>query len=418
MLKEGCMYPFNDSDSHSLSNLLISKIRNEIEGLDNEKFLSSSRTEFEDYFQNKAYIDPIILNEQYFISQRSSVKLDVSHDFIRSSVYGEKIKVTGTCLEISMSFTGDKNLWSIRPSSFSLSGYPDITTKETEISFLISFPDDNASSEQIRREIESNVKSLVDASRSLKRDIDIHNSTVSKQVKLLLEKKYEKAMNATSTIDQLGIPIRRRDKPSIYTIPTVRRTSPVIKFPKPSIEKFAVEPTLDSIEYKHILEIIKSMSIVIERNPTAFYNLDEESIRTHFLIQLNGHYEGSATGETFNAVGKTDILIRAENRNVFIAECKFWRGEKSFSEAIDQILRYLSWRDSKCALIVFNRTKNTSTVKIKMHEIILGRKEYRKTIYFDKSGISQYVLIKESDSGKEITLSSLLFDLPRDNNKE
>ena len=95
------------------------------------------------------------------------------------------------------------------------------------------------------------------------------------------------------------------------------------------------------------------MALVIERSPASFASLDEEAIRTHFLLQLNGHYEGSATGETFNSSGKTDILIRVDNRNVFIAECKFWRGPKSFSEAIDQLLGYLSWRDSKGAFARF-----------------------------------------------------------------
>lgn len=95
-------------------------------------------------------------------------------------------------------------------------------------------------------------------------------------------------------------------------------------------------------------------------------------LRDHFLLQLNGHYEGGATGETFNASGKTDILIRAENRNVFIAECKFWRGKKAFDEAIDQLLGYLTWRDSKCALIVFNKTWNSGAVRQKMHEVMSG----------------------------------------------
>jgi hypothetical protein len=105
---------------------------------------------------------------------------------------------------------------------------------------------------------------------------------------------------------------------------------------------------LDEKEYQHILEILRSMSLVIERNPTSFASLDEESIRDHFLLQLNGHYEGGATGETFNASGKTDILIREGNKNVFIAECKFWHGQKAFGEAIGQLLGYLTWRDSKC----------------------------------------------------------------------
>src|SRR5262249_55009856 len=74
------------------------------------------------------------------------------------------------------------------------------------------------------------------------------------------------------------------------------------------------------------------------------------------------HYEGSATGETFNAAGKTDILVREGNRNLFIGECKIWHGSNKFAEAIDQLLGYLTWRDTKSALIVFSRNKHFTSV--------------------------------------------------------
>jgi hypothetical protein len=77
----------------------------------------------------------------------------------------------------------------------------------------------------------------------------------------------------------------------------------------------------------------------------SFATLDEESIRNHILLQLNGHYDGAATGETFNSNGKTDILIRMEDIHIFIRLCKFWHGPKAFEEAIDQLPSYLTWRD-------------------------------------------------------------------------
>ena len=160
------------------------------------------------------------------------------------------------------------------------------------------------------------------------------------------------------------------------------------------------------------MEILKSMSLVIERSPSSFATLKEEAIRDHFLLQLNGHYEGDATGETFNASGKTDILIRAGNRNVFIAECKFWRGPNSFNQAIAQLLGYLTWRDSKCALLIFNRTKDSSAIRIKSHEIMESRPEHRKTLFHHESGDSRYVLVKDSDPGREITLTVQLYDVP------
>ena len=83
------------------------------------------------------------------------------------------------------------------------------------------------------------------------------------------------------------------------------------------------------------------------------------------------------------------------------------------ADSIDQLLRYLSWRDSKCALLIFNQTKNSSAVRQKMHEIMLARAEYRKTVNHDANGDSRYVFVKESDPGREIQVHTMLFDIPR-----
>jgi hypothetical protein len=154
------------------------------------------------------------------------------------------------------------------------------------------------------------------------------------------------------------------------------------------------------------------MSLVIERSPSIVVALDEEAIRNLFLIVLNGHYEGGATGETFNAAGKTDILVRAGDRNVFIAECKFWRGPAEFGEAIDQLFGYLSWRDTKCALLVFNQTKDSTRVRTRMFEVMAARPEHRQTRSHAPDGDAQYVLVKADDPGREIIVTTMLFDMP------
>jgi hypothetical protein len=154
------------------------------------------------------------------------------------------------------------------------------------------------------------------------------------------------------------------------------------------------------------------MALVIERSPHVFSEINEETIRTHFLISLNSHYEGGASGETFNGEGKTDILIRIENRNVFVAECKFWKGEKSFDDAISQLLGYLTWRDSKCALLIFNRNRGSSSVQQKMGEVMRARSECKKANTSTIESIPKYVFVKDSDPGREIIISTLLFDIP------
>ena len=406
------IYPFRDGDTFSTFQNHLDNIINEIRSLENEYILKASKTELADFYVDKASIQPLILHtDQYYMENQSGTKIDVSHDFDRAVFPGERAYVQGTQLDIAIPFEGDPMLWRISASTFSLSGYPEIEVQNDRIVFNVSFPDDTANPEKIRAQVDRNIKSLADAVRNLKRDVDNHNQNARGKITYEINRKKELAQSTVGAVVALGIPMKRRDQPLTFTAPTKRRELPTTR-PKVSTEPYKPEPVLAEAEYDHILEIMRSMSLVIERNPDAFTSLDEEAIRTHFLLQLNGHYEGSASGETFNASGKTDILIRVENRNIFIAECKFWRGQKGFTDAVDQLLGYLSWRDTKSALLIFNRTKDSSAVRQKMHEAMQGRPEHKKTVFFDPHGDSKYILVKESDPGREIVVTTQLYDMP------
>lgn len=406
------MYPFHDGDTFATFRNIIETVKVEINSLDNEYVLKASPTELEQYYVEKVLIDPLVLHaDERYIKNQTGTQIDVSHDFDRFVMPGERAIVKGTKLEIAIPFEGNPMLWRIRASTFSMSGFPQIEIRNNEIIFTVTFPDDSAAPDRLRADIERHIKSLADAVGYLKSDVEKHNTSAPNTIQQALEQKRNLAQSAVGAVVALGIPIKKRATEPTFTIPTKRRERPT-KRPSVATGKYEPEPILDEKEYQHILEILKSMSLVIERSPSSFAHLDEEAIRDHFLLLLNGHYEGSATGETFNASGKTDILIRIENRNVFIAECKFWRGPKVFNEAIDQLLSYLTWRDSKCALLVFNRTKDSTVVRQKMHEIMASRSEHRKTVSHQPEGDSRYVLVKESDPGREITVTTQLYDVP------
>jgi hypothetical protein len=339
--------PFCDGDTFTTFRALVEGTVREIDSLDNEYVLKASPTELEEYFVSKVTITSLSLDAgNHYIEGQEGAQLDVSHDFDRMGFRGERIIVKGTTLHIAIPYAGDRNLWRIQPSTFRLSGYPELEIRDDVVVFSCTFPDDSANPERLKAEIQQNITSLTDAVTNIGRDVDNHNRTAPEAIRSALTRKRAKAQSAVGAVAALGIPIRQRNQPLTFTVPTKRREVPV-KRPTVAKENFAPEPVLDPKEYEHILSVLKSMSLVIERNPSAFTTLEEEAIRTHFLLQLNGHYEGTATGETFNASGKTDILIRVENRNIFIAECKFWHGPKSFNDAIDQLFGYLSWRDSK-----------------------------------------------------------------------
>ena len=278
--------------------------------------------------------------------------------------------------------------------------------------FSCRFLDDAPEPERLKNEIERTTRSLGDAVATLASDVTKHNQEATQQVREALDRKLAKAKAAVDAVASLGIPIRQKAVPETFVVPTKKRKSPVSR-PLVPTEKFIQEPVMEQKVYEHILGVLSSMALVIERSPSSFLSLDEEAIRTHCLIQLNGHCEGLATGETFNSSGKTDILVRVGDRNVFIAECKIWRGPKSFGDAVDQLLSYLSWRDSKCALLIFNRQKDSSAVRRKMHEIMVARNDQRRILEQDPNGDSRYVFVKPSDPGREIQITTMLFDVPQ-----
>jgi hypothetical protein len=150
----------------------------------------------------------------------------------------------------------------------------------------------------------------------------------------------------------------------------------------------------------------------MERSPSAFKSIDEESLRSHFLVQLNGHYEGQATGETFNYSGKTDILLRVDGRNIFIGECKYWGGPKKLLETLDQLLSYASWRDTKVALVIFNRNRNFSAVLEAILPTVQGHQNFKRLLPIEGETRFRFVMSHRNDPAREMIITTLVFDVP------
>jgi hypothetical protein len=165
-------------------------------------------------------------------------------------------------------------------------------------------------------------------------------------------------------------------------------------------------------DYEEILRIIKNMTRVMELSPESFRGMGEEDLRTHFLVQLNGAFEGQATGETFNFQGKTDLLIRVDGKNVFIGECKFWGGEKAFLDTISQLLSYLSWRDTKTAVLVFNKNADFSKVLETIKAVVSKHPQYKRDNGTIDETNFRYVFSQPNDANRELTLTVMAFDIP------
>jgi hypothetical protein len=123
------------------------------------------------------------------------------------------------------------------------------------------------------------------------------------------------------------------------------------------------DPVLEDAVYEDVLRTLSHLARTAERLPMTVSKFKEEELRDLLLFVLNANYGGLARGEVFNSIGKTDILLQYRDRNAFIAEGKIWRGPKQFAAAIDQLLgRYVAWRDTKGALILFVKTGDATRI--------------------------------------------------------
>jgi hypothetical protein len=210
----------------------------------------------------------------------------------------------------------------------------------------------------------------------------------------------------------IGVRVRpKSDVPSTFAIPTVAMEKIVPK-PSASMEAFVPEPTIDQSVYLKILEVIQDSGRNFERLPSLYTGKDEEDLRDYLIFQLEPRFEGSTTGETFNKSGKTDILMRYQGQNVFVAECKFWRGQKAHREALDQLLGYLTWRDSKTALVCFVDNKEIVTIlkaaeeSTRIHPCFVALKGKREESWFN------YEFHLPNDNSRRVFLAILYFHLP------
>lgn len=399
--------PFNINKS--LSDFLRGRLNEAIKQIENEKnnyIANTNEEELKKYYYNKSTIDPLKLSVDE-MSQTLADETDVERklDFGRGST-----KVKTTVVEIRIPYLGESKLWEYHPSTYQMGGYPELEITNYTISFFLTMVDNSYDESVLINQINQSISALEEAIGYQKKDILKYNDDCIEEINKVIDKKIQIAKKITGSFEKLGIILDKYSAPQLYIAPIKRKSSPINK---PLQKEVNQDPKLDEDTYNHILTVMKSMSLVIERNPKSFINLDEETIRTHFLLQLNGHYKGTATGETFNAAGKTDILITYNGKNIFIAECKFWKGKKVFDAAITQLLSYLSWRDTKCALIIFNKNKDTSKVLKEMHDTMENRKEFKKTVDYNPKGNSRYIFLKESDEEQEISITTQVYDIPK-----
>jgi hypothetical protein len=354
------------------------------------------------------------LEERVQVSKATDTRIDVSGDKSRA-IRNRRTPtyIEGTQITFKVHFEGNHELFCHKPNTWSNMPPRASRVQPGGLEFTYEWPNDDGSieeaDEQFRGELSKVRKRLSTVQEQVE---ETYNGSLRQTIESRLENRKESASEDRSAVESLPYDLERRSEaPETHTVPVERISTD----PQPEERKSGETSNwiIEDEVYEEILTVMKNMAWVMERSPSAFEEMDEEDLRIHFLVQLNGQFTGPASGETFNTSGKTDIYLPVKDRAVFIAECKFWRGPKELGRAVDQLLGYSSWRDTKTALIVFNRNQDTSRVRDQIPGVFEGREDHLRTLEYGDETDFRFVLHHGDDPGREVTVTVLVFDVPK-----
>ena len=401
---------FANADWHHVLEDQLKQMAAEIDSIPSDRLLNTSVDDLTYYLIEKFKLDVPVLDEQGIYADQHELQVDVSQDFDRDIFdRGQPFHISGTSVVITVPFRGDHNMFDIRPTSYSLNP-PRAAVKDDHLTLTITGT--GLAPEQLRAEIDSRLAAINTNLKRQRADGAGFNDQLCTRARDHIRRRREKLLADQSLVAGLGFPLKQRPGTTMtYRAAEVqRRIKPTM--PAATTKPYKPEPVLDTADYKHILSVMTNMAHVMEHSPSAFESIGEEDLRSHFLVQLNGQYKGQATGETFNYEGKTDILIRTEGRNIFIAECKYWGGPKKLTETIDQLLGYTSWRDTKTAIVIFNRQKNFSRVLEAIPETMATHANFKRALDLVSESEFPYIFAHRDDPNRELMLTVLAFDVP------
>jgi hypothetical protein len=169
--------------------------------------------------------------------------------------------------------------------------------------------------ETITQKFQQDIETLEDALKRLRENCERYNIAMPTFIRPRLDNRHRMAQQTRQTTEGIKFPLRQvANPPQTYKLPEKLKQiapQPVNAPAKPA------EFVLPESDYQDILRICESMSLVMERSPTVFENAEEEHIRVHYLVQLNGQYQGKRSArpsttrarQTFSSGTRTRMYL-------------------------------------------------------------------------------------------------------------
>ena len=398
----------------------INLIKSEILEEDDDYLMSIDTEELVEYYLQKAKLfEPVDIKfDQKTLSPRKEVVTIRANE--RSFPYNNQgdLKMEKEYVDVCIPVTDDQDIYlinNLRTKNIVSGGSPIFKIEDKEIIMSIETKGYGVelSTEQIQSKIEQDtirIKNWFDLKNV---EISRNNSESPEIIKDFITNRKKKLLADDRKINELSktmnIPLKKNPKLEATKVRLQKKR--IIDKVKPRGGNSSQQYVLNRERVLDLVAIIDNQGHQFERIPNTCSKLQEEDLRDLILVGLNAIFEGSATGETFSKKGRTDIFLRIDKGNILIAECKNWSGEGLYLKTIDQILRYVTWRDNFGIIIVFCRRKNFTNVldtafnALGKHNAIIGSVLKRGSTRL----ISKHVL--PEDDQKTVEIHHLFYNL-------
>ncbi|WP_126247844.1 hypothetical protein [Chitinophaga rhizosphaerae] len=176
-----------------------------------------------------------------------------------------------------------------------------------------------------------------------------------------------------------------------------------------------VDPMMSDNTYQQILKRLRDAITNLETKPDLYRLMGEEQIRDYITGILEPAFEHTTvTRESFNKAGRTDILVRhTSGNNLFVAECKIWAGKAGMLAAITQLMGYLTYRDSKAALLLFVDRDDIDTVLQRIAEYVSEHPQYKSRGAVTERNSSAHVFSLPGNPDGDIHIEIIVGHFPR-----
>lgn len=344
---------FSDRDLRGMFDMLHQTAGKNVDALSPAHIRNTPTDIVVEHIANPLFIEPLMIYEDRMNQDQQEIQIDVQGWPGRCTFRDGPCMIPGIKLVISLPFSGDSRLWKLQPGTHMPGAYPHGTVLGSNLEMVFEQPND-VPPETFLREHEQNMEHIRKYLNWQKEEIEKFNIDLPNNIRSLIEARKMRLSKHEILAKTINIPLKHDPNAPKFEPVYIQKRILTPLPPAPTGNR-KQEFGIAEQDYKDILNLIHHVGRTFEETPKTYAVHDEEELRDIILANLNIYYKGDASGETFRSSGKTDIRILAEDRAAFVAECKIWKGSKTVADAIDQLLLYLTWRDCKTAIIIFNK---------------------------------------------------------------